>query len=103
MQASFEILGKENSHLMVSTFIPWQTEDMHSVSYDVARPWKNAATFLRAARTQEMCNVARNKNDVLQVAEIPCYTAQFFSNLQRNGVALEVAGKNCTVYYQGLV
>ena len=26
----------------------------------------------------------------LQVAEVPCYTAQFFSNLQRNGIALQV-------------
>ena len=36
---------------------------------------------------------AQRKKDVLQVAEVPCYTAQFFSNLQRNGVALQVAVK----------
>ena len=35
------------------------------------------------------CNVARNnKKYALQVAEVPSYTAQFFSNLERNGVAL---------------
>ena len=33
------------------------------------------------------------KEDALQVAEVPCYTAQFFSNLQHNGVALQVALK----------
>ena len=34
---------------------------------------------------------AQQKKDALQVAEVLCYTAQFFSNLQRNGVALQVA------------
>ena len=37
-----------------------------------------------------LCNVARNKNRCiasLQVAEVPCYTAQFFSDMQRSGVA----------------
>ena len=36
---------------------------------------------------------AQQKKDALQVAEVPCYTAQFFSNLQRNGVALQVTEK----------
>ena len=31
------------------------------------------------------CNVARNKNVARQVAEVTCYTVQFFSNLCRNG------------------
>ena len=36
---------------------PWQNEDRlcgNIVSCDVARPWQNAATLLRAARTQEI-------------------------------------------------
>ena len=36
---------------------------------------------------------SQRKKDALQVAEVPCYTARFFSNLQRNGVALQVAVK----------
>ena len=37
----------------LSCIRPRQNED-NIVSYDVARPWQNAATLLRAARTQEM-------------------------------------------------
>ena len=39
------------------------------------------------------CNVVRSKKGALQVAEVPCYTAHFSSNLQRNTVALQVAVK----------
>ena len=35
----------------------------------------------------------RNKNDARQVAEVTCYTVQFFSNLCRNGFARQVAEK----------
>ena len=39
------------------------------------------------------CNVARNKNVARQVAEVTCYTVQFFSNWCRNAVARQVAEK----------
>ena len=39
------------------------------------------------------CNVARNKNVARQVAEVTCYTVQFFSNLCISGVARQVAEK----------
>ena len=71
----------------------------------VASCWRGVSTLcngscklLRLLRKVELdstsCNVARNKKRyALQVAEVPCYTAQFFSNLQRNGIALQVAVK----------
>ena len=54
--------------------------------------------LLRLLRKVELdstsCNTLRaTKKDALQVAEVPCYTAQLFSNLQRNDVALQVAVK----------
>ena len=69
----------------------------------VARCWRGvtlcngSCKLLRLLRKVELdstsCNVARNKKDALRVAEVPCYTAQFFSNLQCNTVALPVAVK----------
>ena len=39
-----------------------------------------------------LCNVARNKNDALQVSEIPCFTPR-----NSSATCTQVAGKNCAV------
>ena len=62
--------------------------------YTVQRRLKVAAIVATDVElSSTSCNVARNKNVARQVAEVTCYTVQFFSNLCRNGVARQVAEK----------
>ena len=49
--------------------------------------WKLLQSLQKVKLSSTSCNAARNKNAARQVAEVTCYTVQFFSNLCRNGVA----------------
>ena len=55
--------------------------------------WKLLQSLQKVELSSTSCNVACNKNVVRQVAEVTCYTMQFFSNLCRNGIVRQVAKK----------
>ena len=55
--------------------------------------WKFLQSLQKVELSSTSCNVARNKNAARQVAEVTCYTVQFFSNLCCNGIARQVAEK----------
>ena len=55
--------------------------------------WKLLQSLQKVELSYTSCNIARSKNVARQVAEVTCYTVQFFSNLCRSGVARQVSEK----------